>query len=258
LVIEMKKKQIGKSLPIFLSLFSPVLARAQLVAPATVHKPTTGCSLAEYDVAKETTVRGSIATIHMAGTRGRVRTQVLIESARGVVSAELGNGPAANPVYLGISTGQPVEVTGMMERLGASAVLLARILTTPDRISILRNECGIPIRGTPRDPRGLNFGRPPVETKYLQTGAKELPMDREYDLFEKFPDGSLLWRGVVLGRENAIRKLQELAAKTPNECYAMHLATNEILASMNDRQSSLQLKALNLSQPSTGVRFAGS
>lgn len=72
-------------------------------------------------------------------------------------------------------------------------------------------------------------------------------MNREYDLFEKFPDGSLLWRDVVLGHEKAIHRLRELAAKTQNECYAMHLATNVILASMNDHQSSLQPKALNFS-----------
>jgi hypothetical protein len=130
-------------------------------------------------------------------------------------------------------------------------VLLARILTTPDRIFILRNECGVPIRSTPRNPRGLDFGGSPVETKYFQTGAKELPMDHEYDLFEKFPDGSLLWRDVVLRHENAIHKLQKLAARTPNECCAMHIPTKVIVAAMNGPQPSGQPQALNFTQPGT-------
>jgi len=35
-------------------------------------------------------------------------------------------------------------------------------------------------------------------------------MRREYDLFEKFPDGSTLWRACVTGRYDAQRKIQEL------------------------------------------------
>jgi hypothetical protein len=37
-------------------------------------------------------------------------------------------------------------------------------------------------------------------------------MERTYDIFEKMPDGSLLWRGAVPGHETAIHKLQEFAA----------------------------------------------
>jgi len=244
-------KRRGGSLLLVLSLFPAVQARAQLVDTSTVHRPTTGCSLAVYDLSREIKVRGTITKIEMRVTRDRISTEVLIESARGVVNVQVGYGPAANPENLGISTGQPVQVTGIVERFGARAVLLARILATPDRISILRNECGMPTRSTTRHLRGPDFGGPLMKTRYFQTGAKELPMDREYDLFEKFPDGSLLWRDVVLGHENAIHKLQELAAKTPNECYAMHLPTNVILASMNEHQSPLQPKVPNFSQPGT-------
>jgi hypothetical protein len=254
----MTKKRLGGSLLVVLGLLFPVLARAQLVDPAPMHASTIGCTLAEYDLAKEVKVRGTIAKIETGGTRGPIFTQVLIERARGVVSVQLGYGPAANPGNLGISTGQPVEVTGMMEKVGPRSVLLARILKTSDRISILRNECGIQIRGTLRNPSGLYLGAPRVETKYLKTGARELRMDHEYDLFEKFPDGSLLWRHVVLGLENATHKLQELAAKTPNECYAMHLPTNVIVASTNDPQFSLQHKAPNFTRAGTSVRSAGS
>jgi hypothetical protein len=58
-------------------------------------------------------------------------------------------------------------------------------------------------------------------------------VDRSYDLFEMFPDGSALWRGTVVGHEDAIRKLRELAAGTANEVQLMHLPTKTLIAAMN-------------------------
>ena len=34
-------------------------------------------------------------------------------------------------------------------------------------------------------------------------------MDRDYELFEKFPDGSVLWRACVPELDNAFARLQE-------------------------------------------------
>ncbi len=47
-------------------------------------------------------------------------------------------------------------------------------------------------------------------------------MERDYDLFERVPDNSPVWRGFAHGLENARRKLQELAKRTTNECFAIH------------------------------------
>jgi hypothetical protein len=68
----------------------------------------------------------------------------------GVVDAHLGFGAASKPKYLGISAGQSVTVIGMMQTIGSANVLIARILTTPNRIFVLRNEHGVPIRAIPR------------------------------------------------------------------------------------------------------------
>jgi len=62
-------------------------------------------------------------------------------------------------------------------------------------------------------------------------------MEREYDLFEKMPDGSLLWKTSVHGHENAIRALKELASKTRNEVRVMHLLTQALIATMNVPES---------------------
>jgi len=58
-------------------------------------------------------------------------------------------------------------------------------------------------------------------------------MERTYDIFEKESDGSMLWRVAVPGHEAAIRKLQELAANSPNEFHLMHIPTKTTIATIN-------------------------
>jgi hypothetical protein len=58
-------------------------------------------------------------------------------------------------------------------------------------------------------------------------------VERDYDLFEIMPDGTLVWRGVVSGHIEAIRKLTELAAETKNEVRVMHVLTKTLIAEMN-------------------------
>jgi hypothetical protein len=58
-------------------------------------------------------------------------------------------------------------------------------------------------------------------------------LDREYDIFERLSDGTDLWKDYVRGLEQARRKLQELAAQSKNELYAIHTPTKEIVARVN-------------------------
>jgi hypothetical protein len=67
-------------------------------------------------------------------------------------------------------------------------------------------------------------------------------MERDYDLFERSQDNSLVWRGSVRGLENARRKLQELATRTTNECFAIYTPTRQIVALVNIAQAG-QLRA---------------
>ena len=55
----------------------------------------------------------------------------------------------------------------------------------------------------------------------------------EYDLFEQFPNGDVLWRMTVIGHESAIQQLRELAATTYNEVRVVHLPTQSVIAVMN-------------------------
>jgi len=53
-------------------------------------------------------------------------------------------------------------------------------------------------------------------------------MSPKYDLFERFPDGSSLWRACVIGLEGARLHMRDLAVKSSNQFYAMHVATGKI------------------------------
>jgi hypothetical protein len=54
-------------------------------------------------------------------------------------------------------------------------------------------------------------------------------MHHKYDLFEKFPDGSSLWRACVVGLEGTRRHMYDLAKRSSNRFYAMHLASGKIV-----------------------------
>ena len=54
-------------------------------------------------------------------------------------------------------------------------------------------------------------------------------MRREYDILEKFSDGSTLWRASVAGRFEAQRKLQHLAEHSDNEFFVIQIPNGELL-----------------------------
>lgn len=55
-------------------------------------------------------------------------------------------------------------------------------------------------------------------------------MLRNFDIFEKFPDGSLAWCACAFGQYEAERKLQELAEHSDNEFLAVDIQSNEPFA----------------------------
>ena len=58
-------------------------------------------------------------------------------------------------------------------------------------------------------------------------------VDRQYDIFELLPDGSLVWREVIVGHEPAILRLKELGAKSSNEFRLMHIPSKALIAKVN-------------------------
>ena len=55
-------------------------------------------------------------------------------------------------------------------------------------------------------------------------------MLHDFDIFEKFPDGSTLWRACVSGRYETQRKMQELTEHSKNEFYAIDIVVNQTMA----------------------------
>ena len=98
-------------------------------------------------MAKEIRIQGTIQSIEVSDGGALRGMHAQIATAQGIVDAHLGVSPNVNAKTLDISTGDTVEITGMMAKESGESVLLARILTTPDRIFILRSERGVPIRG---------------------------------------------------------------------------------------------------------------
>lgn len=117
---------------------------------ATAASASADAIVSAYNLAKEVKIQGTIQKIDVAVPTGPMGTHILIQTAQGLVDAHLGHGPAAKPEYLGLSESQSVTVVGMMENFGANNVLLVRLLQTPTRIFVLRNEHGIPVRAIPR------------------------------------------------------------------------------------------------------------
>jgi hypothetical protein len=60
-------------------------------------------------------------------------------------------------------------------------------------------------------------------------------MKHEYDLFEKFPDGSSLWRDSVSGIELTRLRIREMAQISGNRFYAIDMTTGEVLAFDSER-----------------------
>ncbi len=60
-------------------------------------------------------------------------------------------------------------------------------------------------------------------------------MDRTYDIFERFADGTMLWKSSVVGHDAAVLKLKAMAQQGPNEFRLMHIATNTVIATLKSR-----------------------
>ena len=60
-------------------------------------------------------------------------------------------------------------------------------------------------------------------------------MRRDFDIFEKFPDGSTLWRACVTGKFETQRKIQTLAEHSENKFYAIDIQVVELLPPISTR-----------------------
>jgi hypothetical protein len=61
---------------------------------------------------------------------------------------------------------------------------------------------------------------------------------RDFDLFEKFADGSSIWRTCASGQFDAQQKLQNLADHSENEFYSIDIESGKLLPFNLERDNS--------------------
>jgi hypothetical protein len=67
-------------------------------------------------------------------------------------------------------------------------------------------------------------------------------MLRDFDIFEKLPDGTKVWRTFVSGQFEAERKLQELTEHSSNEFLVIDIQSGKPLPIAAPRKSQLTIK----------------
>jgi hypothetical protein len=86
-------------------------------------------------------------------------------------------------------------------------------------------------------PGRLTGATVPLSRFICKTKKLGIAVDREYDVFEVYPNGDLLWRQCVTGLENARLKVSELGKLSSNQFFATHTPTKEIVAQVNHEQT---------------------
>ncbi|MFY9752809.1 MAG: hypothetical protein WAJ92_09225 [Candidatus Acidiferrales bacterium] len=155
---DMTRNSLGKFLALpalVFGLVAVVPARAQNSQPQAKR---VSAKSAAYNVADEITIQGTIEKIAPASDVQPAGTRLLISTLSGIVNVDLGALNAPSLKALDLSVGDSIELTGIQRSGGASAVFLARLLTTSSRVVILRNEHGLPIRSVM--PRGNSSSQP--------------------------------------------------------------------------------------------------
>jgi hypothetical protein len=66
-------------------------------------------------------------------------------------------------------------------------------------------------------------------------------MRHVYEVFERFPDSSTLWRASVRGRYEAQRKMQELAEHSPNEFLLINIGADYLPPTVSAQRNKQQL-----------------
>jgi DNA/RNA endonuclease YhcR with UshA esterase domain len=150
------------------ALFGAALAVAAMVPLALAQDmpaQTAPSIVQAYNAANEIVVKGTVEKVADAQAPENISgTHLFITTAEGTIDAHLGPSPSWKAQSLTLTPGDAVELTGVMTSFGGKGVLLARTLKTGNRITVLRNEHGIPVHPAglraPFVPSTAKGGRP--------------------------------------------------------------------------------------------------
>ena len=118
----------------------------QLVSAQIAASPSTIASFPHWNKSQEVTISGVLgekSVAHSAGVPAGLHYQV--QSAQGPVDASFGPF-VSQDVASSLSSGESVELVGLMENIHGTSTLLVRQLTIGGRQVMVRNSQGLPVR----------------------------------------------------------------------------------------------------------------
>ena len=125
-----------------ISLSPPVQAETQRSMAGTFH----------YDVSKEITLNGTVASVLTKPTVGMIMgSHLMLTTLSGPVDASLGRFGLQGKGAASVARGQQVEVTGVMKTIHDHQVLLTRTLKVGGEVYSIRNQHGVPVSPQARE-----------------------------------------------------------------------------------------------------------
>jgi hypothetical protein len=119
---------------------------AQLVSAQIAASPSTLTSFAHWNKTQEVTISGVLgekSVAHTAGVPAGLHYQV--QSSQGPVDASFGPF-VSQDVASSLSSGESVQLVGLMENIQGTSTLLVRQATIGGRQVTIRNQQGLPVR----------------------------------------------------------------------------------------------------------------
>ncbi len=98
-----------------------------------------------YDITKEVTLTGTVSSIVKSPTREMKMlggSHLIVETNSGTVDASLGTFAMRGKDALSVSTGERVQLTGVLKTVGERQVLITRIVLAKGHVFQIRNEHG--------------------------------------------------------------------------------------------------------------------
>lgn len=125
-----------------ISLSPPVQAETQKNLAGTFH----------YDVSKEITLNGTVASVLTKPTAGMIMgSHLMLTTLSGPVDASLGRFGLQGKGAASAARGQQVEVTGVMKTIHDRQVLLTRTVRIGSQVYLIRNQYGVPLSPQARE-----------------------------------------------------------------------------------------------------------
>jgi hypothetical protein len=123
-------------------LLAPVLVRAQAAATRTPSPVAP-----RYDVRQEVRLEGTVTSVVKRPTaemRMEMGSHFLVSTSAGTVDASLGRFALVGKGAMEVTSGQHVQLTGVMKTENGKQVFITRAVITSGHTYVLRNEHGFP------------------------------------------------------------------------------------------------------------------